>query len=62
MEECDWSQQYRDLYLDLGNLLRRGYYDVFFLKGVEDHKAMLAKNGTADKPRVTHIIICPPKS
>lgn len=57
MEECDRSQQYRDLYLDLGCLLRRGYYDVFFLKGVEDHKAILAHNGTAQKPHVTHIML-----
>ena len=59
MEECDRSQQYRDLYLDLSYLLRRGYYDVFFLKGVEDHKVMLAKNGTVDKPHVTHIMLLP---
>jgi len=57
VEECDRSQQYRDLYLDLSYLLRRGYYDVFFLKGVEDHKVMLAKNGTVDKPHVTHIML-----
>ena len=57
MEARDQSQYYKDLYLDLGYLLRRGYYDVFFLKGVEDHKALLEKNGTTDKPHVTHIML-----